>query len=603
MTSTASTCCVTMAQVCKQLYDYRQQNFPVKGCSGGLPELYTEGFVEDQIWEQIQLHNEPVYNILMKNASKILSQKNYLSFVKKTQEKSTENDEEVEKDEESSSGGLSDVPDVSDEADSDTDIDETHLLKFDEYKVLDEDDGPEPAEKNEPKKHKRSEVDDDFFKLGEMEDFLQKEEGKQMKGEDGGDIDLFEEVPSDDEDQADAITAKYSDFFKGSMLEESHKKKRVRDNDDPDADDDEDDKEMEGSDFSGGDSSSDDEDVAKPEVKSSFEQRQERLKSRIENLEEEAIGPKPWQLRGEAHADVRPPNALLEEDLYFEHTSRVAPVITEETTKTLEDIIKQRIKDQAFDDVVRKVKPVYDPAEYKKKLVLNQEKSKFSLAEIYEQEYLKTQEEAEQTPEASSLADPLQNKESDDKAHAVIRKMMDDVFAKLDALSNFYYTPKIPVPEIKIVSNMPSIVMEEIAPVTVSDATLLAPEEVQNRMRAVEMTSAEKEKTDRLRERRKKKKDQRIRHKEKERLEKLVDKANPGLGNKHAKDNALRKLEQAEKEGTVTLIKDDKNKAVKSSTAFFNQLQENVANELKNAKAGKPKKLNDKRVSASKLKL
>jgi len=358
-----------------------------------------------------------------------------------------------------------------------------------------------------------------------------------------------------------------------------------------------------GSDFSEEDSSSD-EDSTKPEVKSSFEQRQERLQSRIEDLEEEAIGPKPWQLMGESNADVRPPNALLEEDLFFDHTSRIAPVITEETTKTLEDIIKQRIKDQAFDDVERKVKPVYDPTEYKKKLVLDQEKSKFSLAEIYEQEYLKKQEETEQTPQASSLADPIQNKESEEKAHTVIRKMMNDVFAKLDALSNFHYTPKMPVPEIKIVSNMPSIVMEEIAPVTVSDATLLAPEEVQDRMRAVEMSTTEKEKTDRLRERRKKKAAQRLRHKEKERIEKAVDKANPGLGNKHAKNNALRKLEQSEKEGTVTLIKDNNNKSVKSSTAFFNQLQENVATELKNAKAGKAKsKLNDKRVSASKLKL
>lgn len=625
--------------ITKDLYNFVNRNFTLQGLTRSLPELYIDGFDEEQIWQQLELHNEPCFNILVKNVAKLLSGKDKkLTFYKvevqaDEAEEEEENVKENEQDKDSVASDLSfELPADSDNDESghddDSDLDETDDLKFDEYKMLDEEREERPKKNKEQSmgKIRKTEVDDEFFKVGEMEKFLEKEEAEKpsVNDDDAESIDYFEDVLSDDEENDTAIRAKYKDFFRGSIPAGDRKSTSNHDGEDleEDKDDDEeiedeeqddDDAEPRGKrvkfDLSGSESEesgseSSIRNLTKSDVKSSYEQRQERLKAKIQELEDEAVAPKPWQLMGETKAELRPDNALLEEDLFFDHTTRQAPVITEETTKTLEELIRQRIKDQAFDDVERKIKPVYDPTEYKKKLVLDQEKSKYSLAEIYEQEFLKQQEIQKLEAKSSSLADAANDEPSDDQNRAALRKRMANVFAKLDALCNFNYTPRAAEPDIKIVSNMPSIVMEEIAPVTVSDANLLAPQEVQDPTRGVLKGKTEKEKTDLLRERRKKKSAQRVRHKERERTEKAVDKANPGLGNKHAKARVLQNLQKAEKEGTVSLIKENRMKAPKSSTAFFRQLQEDVSASVDAVRQSKQKSsLKNKRTSGSQFKL
>jgi hypothetical protein len=59
-----------------------------------------------------------------------------------------------------------------------------------------------------------------------------------------------------------------------------------------------------------------------PEAKSSLERRQERLRARLDDLEEQALTERPWQLKGEVSASARPPNSLLEEVVEFDLTTR-----------------------------------------------------------------------------------------------------------------------------------------------------------------------------------------------------------------------------------------------------------------------------------------
>uniref|UniRef100_A0A8C9K647 U3 small nucleolar ribonucleoprotein protein MPP10 n=1 Tax=Panthera tigris altaica TaxID=74533 RepID=A0A8C9K647_PANTA len=636
----------------KVLYDFNKtlENGRIHGSP--LKKLVIENFDDEQIWQQLELQNEPILQYFQDAVSKTIKDEDISLFPENEEQEFEEDGSEVEADgqealeqdleaeevadlsgddpagdektKNSSTIDLRKSPVFSDE-DSDLDFD---ISKLEEQSKVQDKVPRKPREK--------SIVDDKFFKLSEMETFLENmEKEEEQKGDEEEDIDFFEDVNSD-EDEGELLGSqkpksgkssrnlKYKDFF--DPVESDEDLASVHDDElDPKEEDEEiaEEEEEEESisetdeddDFEESEDSKQHKETSKrvtfalpddeenedtnilnvqkdsDEVKSSFEKRQEKMNEKIASLEKELLEKKPWQLQGEVTAQKRPENSLLEETLHFDHAVRMAPVITEETTLQLEDIIKQRIRDQAWDDVVRKEKPKEDAYEYKKRLTLDHEKSKLSLAEIYEQEYIKLNQH--------------KTAEEENPEHKEIQKMMDSLFLKLDALSNFHFIPKPPVPEIKVVSNLPAITMEEVAPVSVSDAALLAPEEVKEKNKAGDVkTAAEKTATDKKRERRKKKYQKRMKLKEKEKRRKLLEKNNPDQAGKYTKAAASEKLKQLTKAGKASLLKDEgKDKALKSSQAFFSKLQDQVKMQISDAKKTEKKKKKKQDISVHKLKL
>lgn len=232
--------------------------------------------------------------------------------------------------------------------------------------------------------------------------------------------------------------------------------------------------------------------IENEQVLSTFEKSQRKLQETIKKLEQENLAEKEWTMKGEVNSKARPVNSILEQDLDVEIAAKPAPVITEETTQSIADLIIQRIKDKAFDDVERKAPPkdsVFDP---NRRWELDDEKSKKSLGQIYEEEYQKNvmQQEIKSTRTVQM-----------EKDHQEIAGLMTNLFENLDALSNWHYTPKPAEFELEVIpaSSVPAIAMEEVIPAHVSSAQLAAPKEVYDGKVAKSQSELEKSEKNKLR--------------------------------------------------------------------------------------------------------
>lgn len=198
---------------------------------------------------------------------------------------------------------------------------------------------------------------------------------------------------------------------------------------------------------------------------STFERQQIQIQEQIAQLEKEAVADKKWALKGEVKAKDRPDDALLTEDLEFERTSKPVPVITNEVTESLEDMIRRRIQEEKFDDLQRRVISGVSSFGGKPRFELSDVKSSKSLAELYEDDYKGTAQEG-------TVSEELQ------QTHDEISDLFNNLIYKLDALSSAHFIPKPAQKSLEVKVQTAAISMEDAQPLTMSSASTLAPQEI-----------------------------------------------------------------------------------------------------------------------------
>ncbi|ETM34440.1 hypothetical protein, variant [Phytophthora nicotianae INRA-310] len=504
---------------------------------------------------------------------------NILLFPSEKQEESEEEEEEEEQEEEQKdSDADSDEKDSDDDENSDDD-------------TADSDEEEKEVKKSKKKAKKARDVaEDGFFDWDEMDKAAEEEEEEDEDMDDdmdGDDSENGEDEDDDDESEmeedSDAETAeemKYDDFF-GDEDEEGdegdeEEEEELNDVDMQDGDNDDEEYPTIKRSKPDEDENVDDEELAERGIMSSHQRQRQRLQKEIKDLEQEAISEKPWLLKGEVRSAARPENSLLEAVLDYDRPVKAAPVITEEVSIALEEMIKKRILEDDYDDVIRKF--AGNEEDQKNKLEeVSMEKSKEGLGEIYEKEYMKT---------AMGFEADDESKQDQEE----IEVMFKSLCWKLDALSNYHFTPKPAVKELQVKPAVPAIAMEEVVPISVSDANLKAPEEVYEKKRkrgeAVLQSKEEMTQTERKALRNAKKHARRKEKRQREFDERLVAKLNPGLGNKYEKKKMLESIAGAKNITTGKQI-EGSSKQFSNSKEFFTRLQDEVQEKIRSASSSK----------------
>eukprot|EP00981_Chlorochromonas_danica_P002742 scaffold537_cov180-Ochromonas_danica.AAC.47 len=485
---------------------------------GPLTSLVVEGQDEETIWEEVQTRLRPLLNFCERKTRRLLQRATPpppppATTTSGLDESEEEEEEEVEEEEDEEEKTSQDA--LSEEEEEETpSVEEEEMEQEEEEQEEEEEEGYGSAEDERmeawlddfealEERHRRkaerrekrllpnaeprddyNEEDDDeeddlSFVQHAMYDSEMEEEEEEEKGQ--------------QEEEEEEI--RYEDFFvndktksmkKNKQQQQKQKKQQHYQEDD----DDEQEEEEEGS------------EEEEEEEESASESEEEEA----EEFERELMAGKSWELRGEVRASDRPENSLLTIVADVDRASKPAPIITQDYTNSLEDLITRRIQSETFDDPQPRSQPstsIVDDLEGKVGggaggggEDLSQEKDKKGLGDLYAEDYARQvlKEDSETSPQVTA-------------ARLEVLELFNKLSRTLDRLSHFYYTPKPVSVEVnaQVLANqrlLPALQMEDSAQgsaminlQTSPTALAYAPEEIvdrpRNKIALLKMTAEE----------------------------------------------------------------------------------------------------------------
>lgn len=463
-----------------------------------LDEIYIDGLDSNQIFGQSKIVIDSAGQMIMEKLAERGENEDIpeLSQDEGSQdEQDEEQSEEVEKQSEDDEGDEDDDDGEEDEDDDEDDeeegegedgededdVDQEDVSNIEKYGIDEHGDhqnDDEELEDNETGQqvsaHKEDKfgLNDGFFDIDEFNKqilALENNDGEVNDDEDEK-IDYFNSV-SDEDDEIDY----YDDFYDKPQSAQSNVKKQLFDDDENDDSDENDGRDQEEEDQEGEDQEYNEEEYDNAigsmrqdlYEKSSFEKQQEHINKEIKSLEDELVAEKKWSMKGEVKSDQRPEDSLLtdKESFQFDRVSKPVPIITEEITETIEDLIRKRIKNDEFNDLPKRfLNDVIKPQ--KERVEVPETKSTKSLAEIYEDKYT-----GNETNE---------KEEKINKDHQEITELFNKLNYKLDSLTSFNFIPKPHENKVIEIKNN-TINMEDSQPEFVSNENRLAPQEIFNK--------------------------------------------------------------------------------------------------------------------------